>query len=77
MIAIWASTLDSKMKNCEYPIKTQVGIFYNESEIDEYLLDKEQSIELFYSYIPINQSSYIYTDSIMEYLMRYNMLKNY
>ena len=65
------------MKLHKYPIKSQIGIFNHEKEIEEYVMKKNSSAGLFFSYMLINEDSFIYTNDVNEYLMRYNMLKNY
>jgi hypothetical protein len=60
------------------PLKTQIGTFENESDIQEWILDQKSSKVLAIDYITfIRYAPLIYTEEIGEYLMRYKLLKEY
>ena len=59
----------------EFPIETQLGIFKDEKQIDEWLLKHNKSEVYGIDYSFIAHAPYIFTPFIEECLLRYNFQK--
>jgi len=61
----------------EFPLDTQIGIFENEQDINQWLLNNNESGYPHDYAAFIKSSEVIYTPQIQEYLIRYKMQKEH
>jgi len=61
----------------EFPMSTQIGRFDNEQEVEHWLLINEDNGYPHEYAATIKAAQVIYTPQIAEYLLRYQMQKNY
>lgn len=60
-----------------FPIKTQIGVFHNETDIDKWILSQRSGIIMPIDYISFINHPYIYNDTVSDSLSRFNAQKNY
>ena len=61
-----------KLEIKEFPLKTQLGIFHNEQEIEAWLLEQDRSDIFGIDYALIGHAPVIFTPFVEEALARYN-----
>ena len=58
----------------EFPLQTQIGIFENEKDVEQWLIEDGSPYD--YGYL-IKASQVVHTPQVEEYLVRYKMQKQY